>query len=206
MRHLILLAALAPVLLFAGAIAAAATGDAVEIRTAAKAFMWALLKGDAAGAELVADASPEGRRFLKAMALNLSGEARLDAAIEKRFGPTRAHCSPARVADVINQSTCDVRGRTAELGRPGGETLPMRKVGTRWKVDAVELAARHDVAGDALALAEARGKARQAIIANVEAGRYATAAAALADRGDRYAAAERDVAKVADSAHASTAP
>src|SRR5688572_10716128 len=115
MRHVILLTAVAPVLLLAGVVAAAATGDAVEIRTAAKAFMTALVKGDPAGAEAVAHVTPAERRFLKAMAMNLGGESKLDAAIEKRFGATGAHCTPARVAAVIDRSPFERRGDAAEL-------------------------------------------------------------------------------------------
>jgi hypothetical protein len=202
MRHLILTAALAPVLLLAGTIAAMATGDAAGIRIAGKAFMLALVKGDVDAADSVAHLTKRESPFLQAMAINLAGEAKLATAMEKRFGTSAGRFSPRQVGAVVENAKIELNGTTAELGRAGDDTLPMRKVGAVWKVDVVELAARHHSPLTALPVAEARAEALRVVIAGVEAGRYGSAARAAQDLNARYALVKKDVER---RAHASTA-
>ena len=202
MRHLVLTAALAPVLLLAGTIAAMATGDAAGIRTAGKAFMLSLVRGDVDGAESVAHLTKRESPLLQAMALNLGGEANLTAAMQKRFGTSAARFNPRQVGAAVEGAMIELNGTTAELGPAGSDTLPMRKVGAVWKVDVVELAARHHSPPSALPVAEARAEALRAVVAGVEAGRYASAAEVALDLNERYALVKQDVER---RAHASTA-
>ena len=190
MRNWVTLTALVLLMLTGGT--ARAAEDAEAVRVAGKSFFGALLEGDekaaAAGARLTARQAP----FLRAMVLNLGGAAKLATAMEIRFGRSEAANAAARVADVIDAGAVEIHGDAAELGRPGGETLPLIKVAGEWKVDLVELAARRD-APDVLPLAEARARALRQLADDVEAGRYANAADARVARADAYAAARRTV-------------
>jgi hypothetical protein len=192
MRNWVTLTSLALLVLTTTGTARAADDDAGDVRDAARSFFLALLDGDekaaAAGARLTRREAP----FLRAMALNLGGEAALAEAIERRFGRSEAAHAAARVADVIDASAVEIHGGAAELGRPGGETLPLVEVAGGWKVDLVELAARRD-APDVLPLAETRARALRQLAADVEAGRYANAAGARVARAEAYAAARRSV-------------
>lgn len=177
MRRITLLTFVAPLLFIA--CPAGAADDARQARDCAGGFLAALLDGDAGRAGAFACSDDAGTsRIVEAMAINLGTQAKLTAAVRRRFAATGEPAGGrSAAARVIEGCEVEFDGDTAELGRPAGETLPLRRVNGGWKVDAAELAARRKIGNPAAALALARARAAgvDALVREVEAGGYATA-------------------------------
>jgi hypothetical protein len=157
---------------------AEATDDPAKIRAVARSFMAALYGGDLARAERLAYAGEREREVIEAMALSLSSEAKLAAALDRAFGSCDDNdpCALANVISLLARTDVRMNANNAEVGDPGATTLPMRHTGDGWKVDVIELARRRPTGDGFLARARQRAAAVERVVADVEAGLYVSAA------------------------------
>jgi hypothetical protein len=170
--------------------ARAATDDVAQIRAAARSFMAALYDGNLARAERQTYAGERERDVIEAMSLTLSSQAKLAAALDERFGWCNENdpCTLANVASLLATTDVRVDGDTANIGRAGGTTLPMRWTGDGWKVDMIALARRRGAGRELLARACQRAAEVDQLVREIESGKYASVAEAL-DAQDKDATA-----------------
>src|SRR4051794_35760371 len=197
MRYALLMLMLIAILALATphASRAATADDTANVRAVARSFIAALFDRDLARAERLASAGGGERDVIEGMALSLSSEAKLALALDREFGAGDDNdpCTPANILRLLTRTDGQVDSAPAEVGDPAATTLPMRRAGDRWKVDVIELARRRKVGDGFLARARQRAADVERLIADLDAGLYASAA----DVRAAAAAAARDQATAA---------
>jgi hypothetical protein len=162
--------------------ARAAGNDVAEIRSVARSFIASLYDGNLARAERQAYAGTREHDVIEAMSLTLSGDAKLSAALDERFGWCRESdpCTLANVAATLARADVRVNGDVAEIGAAAGATtLPMRWTGDGWKVDVIALARQRGAGRELLPRACQRAAEVDQLVGEIESGKYASVAEAL---------------------------
>jgi hypothetical protein len=172
---------LLPTLLFTATAPAGTGNDVAAIRSTARSFMSSLYDGDLAKAERLAYAGTKEHDVIEAMSLTLSGDAKIAAALDERFGWCKESdpCTLANVAAMLARAAVRVSGDVAEIGAAGATTLPMRWTGDGWKVDMIAIARRRGAGRELLPRACQRAAEVDQLVRDIESGRYKTVAEAL---------------------------
>jgi hypothetical protein len=174
---------------------AAARADSPK--AAAKAYLQAMVAGDAAGIRAASVGDEPTARLLTAQAVKTAATERYVAAAAKRYGQAavadalvgrRAEDHEASVLARIDAEPEAITGDTAVVGQ-GRVKLFLIKADGQWKVDrGKQLGAVLGDGEQAAAMAEAIRRAYDAVTAEVEAGKHPTptdAKAALLIRTER---------------------